>query len=127
MDGARAIREGQRGGSRWSPQANLLAFVRGPAFFGLAVAGLILLAVPVLVPGLAVLGVVADLGLPPHHGLVLAVVLWAVDLLLLRYGVLLALSGTRRLAKLTRRLSDEWLGLSIPESYLSAPDDVADG
>ena len=112
----------RRGWPRWNPHASYLAFVRGPAFFGLAMVGLVLLVVPVLVPALAVLGVVALVGLPPNHGLLLALVTWAIDLFVLRYGVLLTLSGTRRLAQFTRRLSDAWLGLSIPESYLPAPD-----
>jgi signal transduction histidine kinase len=53
---------------------------------------------------------------------VLALVLWAGDLLVVRYGVLAALLWTRRLAKLTRRLSGEWLGLPILGAYLSSPD-----
>ena len=85
-------------------------------------AGLALLVVLVLVPTLAVLGVVALVGLPPNHGLVVAMLLWAGDLLVVRYGVLVALLWTRRLAELTRRLSREWLGLPILESYLPAPD-----
>src|SRR5580658_1048722 len=113
--------DGRRGGSRQRLSAGLLALVRGSAFLGLAMAGLALLVVPVLVPGLAVLGLVAMVGLPPPHGLVLALVLWAGDLLVLRYGVVAALLGTRRLAKLTRRLSAEWLGLPILESYLPGP------
>ncbi len=52
----------------------------------------------------------------------LALVLWAGDLLVVRYGVGVALLWTRRLAKFTRRLSDEWLGLPILESYLPEPD-----
>jgi signal transduction histidine kinase len=112
----------RRGGSRQRLSAGLLALVQGSAFLGLAMAGLALLVVPVLVPGLAVLGVVAMVGLPPQHGLVLALALWAGDLLVVRYGVLVALLWTRRLAKLTRRLSDEWLGLPILEPYLPAPD-----
>ncbi len=112
----------RRAGPRWSPSAGLLAVVRGPVFFELAAVGLALLFVFLLVPGLAVLGLVAMVGLPPLHGLVLALLLWVGDLLVVRYGVLLALLGARRLAKLTRRLSDEWLGLPILESYLPAPD-----
>jgi signal transduction histidine kinase len=122
--GAGAIVEtrSRRGGLRWRTSAGLLALVRGPAFLGLAVAGLGLLLVPLLVPGLAVLGVVAMVGLPPLHGLVLALVLWAGDLLVVRYGVLAALLWTRRLAMFTRQLSEEWLGLPIVESYLPVPD-----
>jgi signal transduction histidine kinase len=111
----------RRGGSRQRLSAGLLALVQGSAFLGLAMAGLALLVVPLLVPGLAVLGVVAMVGLPPRHGLVLALVLWAGDFLVLRYGVVVALLWTRRLAKLTRRLSEEWLGLPILESYLPRP------
>jgi signal transduction histidine kinase len=111
----------RHGGSRQRLNAGLLALVQGSAFLGLAMVGLALLVVPVLVPGLAVLGVVAMVGLPPPHGLALALVLWAGDLLVLRYGVVVALLWTRRLAKLTRRLSDEWLGLPILESYLPRP------
>src|SRR6202035_4565150 len=44
----------RRGGSRQRLSAGLLALVRGPAFLGLAMAGLALLVVPVLVPALAV-------------------------------------------------------------------------
>jgi signal transduction histidine kinase len=114
--------DGRRGGSRQRLSAGLLALVQGFAFLGLTMAGLALLVVLVLVPGLAVLGVVALVGLPPKHGLVLAPVLWAVDLLVVRYGVVVALLWTRQLAKLTRRLSDEWLGVPILEPYLPAPD-----
>src|SRR5579863_9875527 len=118
---AGVMTEGRLGGSRQRLRVGLLALVQGWAFLGLAMAGLALLVVPVLVPGLAVLGVVAMVGLPPQHGLVLALVLWAGDLLVLRYGVVAALLGIRRLAKLTRRLSEQWLGLPIRESYLPRP------
>jgi signal transduction histidine kinase len=114
--------DGRHAGSRQRLRAGLLALVQGFAFLGLTMAGLALLVVLVLVPGLAVLGVVALVGLPPKHGLVLALVLWAVDLLVVRYGVPLALLGTRRLAQLTRRLSGKWLALPTAESYLPAPD-----
>ncbi len=113
--------DGRRGGLRQRLRAGLLAFAQGLAFLGLAMSGLALLAVLVLVPSLAVLGVVALVGLPPKHGFVLALLLWAGDLLVLRYGVPLAFGGIRRLAKLTRRLSGDWLGLPIAESYLPAP------
>lgn len=119
--GVIAEADDRRGGSRQRLSAGLLALARGPAFLGLAMAGLALLMIPVLVPALAVLGVVAMVGLPPLHGLLLALVLWAGDLLVVRYGVLVALLWARRLAKLTRRLSDEWLGLPILEPYLPAP------
>ena len=82
----------RRAGSRPRLRSGILALVQGSAFFGLALVGLALLVVLVLVPALAVLGVVALVGLPPHHGFVLALVLWAGDLLVLRYGVPLSLS-----------------------------------
>jgi signal transduction histidine kinase len=113
------------GGLRQRLSAGLLALVRGSAFFGLAMGGLALLVVPVLVPALAVFGLLLTTGLPglaPRIGFVVALLLWGGDLLLVRYGVPLALLGTRRLAKLTRRLSGEWLGMPILESYLTAPD-----
>ena len=120
--GAIVETEGREGGSSQRLRAGLLALVQGSAFFGLAIAGLAPLVVLVVVPALAVLGVVALVGLPPGHGLVLALVLWAGDLLVARYGVLFALLWNRRLARLTRRLSDEWLGLPILESYWTEPD-----
>jgi signal transduction histidine kinase len=118
---------GRRGGPNQRLSAGLLALVKGSAFLGLAMAGLALLVVLVLVPGLAVLGVVALVGLPPHQGLVVALLLWAGDLVVVRYGVVAALLWTRQLAKFTRRLSDEWLGLPIFESYLPRPDPAAKG
>ena len=114
--------DGRHGGLRQRLSSGLLAFVQGWAFLALAMPGLALLVVLVLVPALAVLGVVAMVGLPPAHGFVLALLLLAGDLLVVRYGVLVALLGNRWLAKLTRRLSDEWLGLPIAEPYLPAPD-----
>jgi signal transduction histidine kinase len=107
----------RRSGPPWSPRAGLLALVRGPAFLGLAMAGLALLLVPVLVPALAVLGLLAMTALPFRMAPVLALLLWASDVLVVRYGVLLALLGTRQMAKLTRRLSGEWLGVPILETY----------
>jgi signal transduction histidine kinase len=115
----------RRSGLPWKPRVGLLAVVRGPVFFGLAVAGLALLVVPLLVPALALLGLVVTSGLPGLHriGFALALLLWAADLLVVRYGILVALLWTRQLAKLTRRLSDEWLGLPILEPpYLPEPD-----
>src|ERR1700734_4299547 len=121
--GARVMVEtdGRRGRSRQRLSAGLLALVQGSAFLGLAMAGLALLVVPVLVPGLAVLGVVAMVGLPPGHGLVLALVLWAGDLFVLRYGIVVALLLIRRLAKLTRRLGGGGLGLPMLEAYRPRP------
>jgi len=117
-----AVAHDRRGEPRWSPSAGLLAVVRGPAFVGLAVAGLALLVVPLLVPAMAVLGLLALTSWQLRLGLMLAVLLWAGDLLVVRYGVLGALMGIRRLAQLTRRLSKEWLGLPIPDSYLRPTD-----
>ena len=120
--GAMVETHSRRNGPSRSQRAGLLALVRGLAFLGLAMAGLAFLVVPLLVPGLAVLGVVAMVGLPSRMGPVLALLLWASDLLVVRYGILVALLGTRRLAKLTRRRSNEWLRLPIRECYLPAPD-----
>jgi signal transduction histidine kinase len=116
----------RRGGLRQPLRAGLLALVRGPAFLALALAGLCLLIVPVLVPAMAVLGLLALTSWTPRLGLMVAVLFWAGDLVVVRYGVLGALMGTRRLAQLTRRLSDEWLGLAIPDSYLPATEDDAE-
>ena len=112
----------RRGGFGQRLSGGLLALVRGPAFLALALAGLALLIVPALVPAMAVLGLLALTSWRLRLGLMLAVLFWAGDLLVVRYGVLGALMGTRRLAQLTRRLSDEWLDLPIPESYLRATD-----
>jgi signal transduction histidine kinase len=103
-------------------RAGLLALVRGAAFLGLAAAGFALVVVPLLVPALALLGLATMSGLPGLHriGFVLALFLWAGDALVVRYGLLGALIGTRRLARFTRRLSDEWLQIPIREPYLQA-------
>jgi signal transduction histidine kinase len=116
----------RRSSSRWSPRASSLAFARGPAFFCLALAGIALLLVPVLVPGLAVLGLLALHSFGPRLALMLAVLFWAGDVLVVRYGLIGALAGSRRLAQITRRLSDEWLQIPIRDSYLRATnEDVA--
>jgi signal transduction histidine kinase len=113
----------QRSGLPWKPRAGLLALVRGPVFLGLAVPGLVLLMIPLAVPALALFGLWAWTNLHPGIGQLLALLSWAAGLLLVRYGILGALLWTRRLAKLTRWLSDEWLGLPILEpSYLPEPD-----
>ena len=111
----------RRRGLRSAPERRTPGVRAGSAFLGLAMAGLVLLVVLVLVPGLAVLGVVAMVGLPPTHGLVLALVLWAGDLFIVRYGVPLALLGIRRLAKFTRRMSEEWLALPISSPTCRRP------
>ena len=120
--GAMVETQSRRRGPRRIPSAGLLALVQGSAFFGLAMAGLALLVVLVLVPALAVLGVVAMVGLPTAMA---SCLLWCCGPAPSWWCVTassVALLGTRRLAKLTRRLSDEWLGLPILESYLPAPD-----
>jgi signal transduction histidine kinase len=79
--------------------------------------------IPLAVPALALFGLWAWTNLHPGIGQLLALLSWAAGLLLVRYGILGALLWTRRLAKLTRWLSDEWLGLPILEpSYLPEPD-----
>ena len=117
---------GRRNELFWNPRAGFLALVRGPAFLGLAMTGLALLIVPLLVPALAVLGLLVLKGWGRIAGPVLAVLFWAGDLLVVRYGVVGALVGTRRLAQLTRRLSDEWWQIPIRDSYERATnEDVA--
>lgn len=109
--------------------ADLAALVRGVAFLGLAVAGFALLVVPLLVPALALLGLLTMSGVPGLHriGFVLALFFWAGDVLVVRYGVPGALFGTRRLAQLTRRLSGEWLQIPIRDSYLPASSEEVAG
>jgi signal transduction histidine kinase len=90
------------------------------------VAGIAILLVPVLVPGLAVLGLLALHSFGPRLALMLAVLFWAGDVLVVRYGLIGALVGSRRLAQITRRLSDEWLQIPIRDSYVRATnEDVA--
>jgi signal transduction histidine kinase len=118
--------ETRRSSSRWSPRASSFAIARGLAFFCLALAGIALLLIPVLVPAMAVLGLLALHSLGPRLGLMLAVLFWAGDVLVVRYGLLGALVGSRRLAQITRRLSDEWLQIPIRDSYVRATnEDVA--
>src|SRR5579872_1330346 len=107
---------GRRNELFWNPRAGLLALVRGPAFLGLAMTGLALLIVPLLVPALAMLGLLALKSWGHTAGPVLAVLFWAGDLLVVRYGLLGALAGSRRLAQFTRRLSDQWLQIPIRDS-----------
>lgn len=111
---------GRRNELSWNLRAGLLALVRGPAFLGLAMTGLALLLVPLLVPAMAVLGLLALHSFGPRVALMLAVLFWAGDVLVVRYGLLGALVGSRRLAQITRRLSDEWLQIPIRDSYVRA-------
>ncbi len=116
----------RRSSSHWSPLVSSIAFARASALFLLAVAGLGLLLVPVLVPGLAVLGLLALHSFGPRLGLMLAALFWAGDVLVVRYGLLGALVGSRRLAQITRRLSGEWLQIPIRDSYVRVSnEDVA--
>jgi signal transduction histidine kinase len=120
------VTETRRSSSRWCPRASSLALARGPAFFSLAVAGMALLLVPVLVPGLAVLGLLALHAIGHRLAVMVAVSFWAVDVLVVRYGLPGALVGSRRLAHITRRLSEQWLQIPIGDSYVRATDeDVA--
>jgi signal transduction histidine kinase len=102
--------------------ASLLALVRGPAFLGLALPGLLLLLIPVLALVLAVLGLFALTHVwGRQNQTFLGLALWAGDLLVVRYGVAASLNGMRGLARVTRRLSDRWMGLPIVEPYEMAP------
>ncbi|HUA95656.1 MAG TPA: sensor domain-containing protein, partial [Acidimicrobiales bacterium] len=106
-------------------RAIFLVLVRGGDFFGSALAGFALLLVPLLVPAMVLLGLGTASGLPglnPRAGFVLALFLWAGDAFLVRYGLLGALLGIRRLAQRTRRLSDEWLRIPIRSSYMRSTD-----
>lgn len=121
MTSAEVIAEarGRPAGRRSGLTASVLALVRGPAFLGLALVGLVLLLVPLLALVLAVLGLIAMTGAwPGPNHVLLALLFWSGDVLVVRYGVLACLLGTRGLARLTRRLSYEWLGMSIVEPYL---------
>jgi signal transduction histidine kinase len=122
--GAALVTHTPGGGLRGSLTNGILALVRGVAFLGVAMAGLLLVLVPLLALVLAVLGLLAlthSWG-PGRNDGVLGLLLLGGDVLVVRYGVTASLLGTRQLAKLIRRLSDEWLGLPIVEPYLPPPD-----
>lgn len=119
--GAGAIVEthDRRSMRRRTLSAGVLALVRGPAFLGLAMAGLALLLVPLLALILAVVGLLLVMhAWPGRNDISLGILCWGGDVLLVRYGVLLSFLGAREVARLTRRLSDEWLGLPIADPYL---------
>jgi len=107
---------------RLSPVASLQAAARGLAFFGLMLAGLGLLVVILVAPGLLALGF--SNVTPAHHGdhrVVLALLVIGAGLGIARFLVPGALLAIRRLASLTRRLAGEWCGVPIAESYLPLP------
>ncbi|MGH8981508.1 MAG: histidine kinase [Acidimicrobiales bacterium] len=105
--------------------AGFLAVVRGPVFFGLAVAGLLVLSIPLLALFLAVLGLLELVGVFPGSGILVGVLLWAGDAFLVRYGLLISFRWTRELATVSRRLSDDWIGMPIDDPYLPPPSDHA--
>ncbi|HUC06405.1 MAG TPA: histidine kinase [Acidimicrobiales bacterium] len=103
--------------------AGVLALLRGPAFFVLALAGSILLLVPLMVLVVAGLGVLAMTRswFDPTTGFVTILLIWVGEILLVRYGVGASMLGIRRLATLTRRLCGEWIGVPIAEPYAPVP------
>jgi len=104
-----------------------LAPVRALAFFGLNLAGAVLFAVTV---GPVALSMVAlgyliqemlrrGLGLAGPRGQLLLAVL--IGLACCRFVLPSALLAARRLARLTRRLSERWCGVAIQEAYTPSP------
>jgi len=99
------------------------AVVRGLAFFGLMLAGLVLLIIPAGALVLTVLGVGQLIQSPGPVQMdterdVIAIVIGLVAIRFLVPGVLLAI---RRLAVLTRRLAGQWCGVPIAAAYRQPP------
>jgi len=129
---------GVTGPATWTPGARgaglrrrtgggVRAMVRALLLFGLLLTGTTLLLVLLTPLVLAALGLGQFIKYELNHGLDMNSQ-WGRDLLGLVVGVagcrfLLppALLGTRRLAKLTRRLSAEWCGVPIGEAYAPPP------
>lgn len=107
-------------------RVGLLAVVRGPAVLAVAAAGLAL----VLVAPVAVflLGVIVNRLLGPRNDTGYTLLALGGDVLVARYGVPWSLVGVRQLAGVTRRLSQSWLGVRIPDPYLPrSPGDLPKG
>jgi signal transduction histidine kinase len=98
------------------------AVVRGLVFFGLMLAGLMLLIIPVGALMLTVLGVQQLVSAGPVQAFterdVIATVIGLVAIRFLAPGALL---GIRRLAMLTRRLAGKWCGVPIAAAYRQPP------
>src|SRR6516225_4893645 len=106
-----------------------LSLVRALAFFGLLLAGVVLLVVAVgpVVLGVLGLGRLIDLLLVAHRGPggggdVSRDMLAAVaGLICCRFLLPVALLAVRRLSMLTRRLTERWCGVPIESAYLPRP------
>ena len=105
--------------------AGPLSLVRAAAFAGLMLSGtalLILVVAPVVLTALGLGHLLQDLMRQSSSGVSRNDVIAAVaGLAGLRFVVPAALLGTRRLARLTRRLSARWCGVIIGEAYQPAP------
>jgi signal transduction histidine kinase len=109
--------------------AGLTAAVRGVALATLVLAEVALLLVLLGSVFMIVLGLGAFAGAAPgpdagRRGL-LALLVAVAGLAMVRYGVPRVLATVRRVARLTRWLARQWCGVSIGESYRSAPADLA--
>jgi signal transduction histidine kinase len=124
-----AARAGEARGpwARLGPHGRLLAMGYALAFFGLLLAGAVLLVVILAPAALAALGLGQFLKYQLRHGLAFDGQ-DARDLLALLLGLACcrlvlpaALLATRRLAMLTRRLSARWCGVPIAAAYTPVP------
>lgn len=116
---------GARSRPRIGVTGGLLAIVRGPALLGLAAAGLGLLAVPLGTVSLLVFGLYGVVKGGPNLSREgeLALLVWAGIMIPARFGMPTLLTALRRVATLTRRLSEEWCGVAIADPYLPQPGD----
>ena len=122
---------GRRRGARGRLGSVLLAPARAVAFFGLALAGAVLLVVaigPVVVAVTSLGHVIQDVS---GHGVggqdeqdLLNVL---IGLALCRFVLPTVLVAARRLASLTRRLAGRWCAVAIPEAYAPMPVSAAPG
>jgi signal transduction histidine kinase len=102
---------------------SVLAVVRGLAFFGLTLAGLVLLAIPVgglLLTALGLKGL-TQLASPVNTGTGRDLIAMAIGLVAIRFLTPGALLAIRRLAMLTRRLAGQWCGVPIAAAYWQPP------
>jgi len=129
MYGEAAAAAGEAGGARLRPglSGRLLALGRALTFFGLLLAGAVLLMLVLAPAVLAALGLGQFLKYQLNHGLsfdsqdardLLALVL---GLACCRFVLPVALLAARRLAMLTRRLSARWCGVVIGAAYEPPP------
>ncbi|HEX8007052.1 MAG TPA: histidine kinase [Trebonia sp.] len=102
---------------------SVLAVVRGLAFFGLMLAGLALLAIPVGALVLTVLGFEGFIQFsgPGNTDTQRNLIATVIGLAAIRFLVPGALLAIRRLAMLTRRLAGEWCGVPIAAAYKQPP------